>query len=372
MMNCMFLLALASAPKGHSPNLLHGLQGAANAATVIGVLVAAGAAFVAVASLRSQARSQQLTAIMTTNTLWLDVGGAVDTDIKLSRSTVTAIRRVYSELLGYPGAAVDTDQPATELVMRVPFIISGLLPSGTLQSGMAPNDEIQYLSKLRARTLAFGYVRTVLQDRQYSPAWATSAMKRAIERDLAALDNAMTTWVNRLNEVAELYEGNLLDRRRFVGKRSVAIIQQLFAAEPYILWRNSTTPGRWGLRVLGLGSEARRYHWRSPLQRAAIRLRVDPRGYQRSLTYPGLCERLGWIIGPGHTASNVFAWGLAQFRLKAGLGSGYTWGNKARQNEFISMLPTSVSSGLTSTSISWRDVAADPATVRNAVILLEK
>lgn len=82
-------------------------------------------------------------------------------------------------------------------------------------------------------------------------------------------------------------------------------MQRMFVAEPYILWRNSRTPGRWGLRLLGLGAAARYYHWTSALQGAGLRLRVDPPGFAKRGTYSGHTASLGWIIGAGRRPSRI-------------------------------------------------------------------
>ena len=215
-----------------------------------------------------------------------------------------AVRSSYAELNSQSAvSAISTGRPPTPLTQRAPFIVSALFPMGNADWDAAPNVESVYLANTKSRTLALGYVRTVLSAEILSP-WIPAETRGEVYDDLAALDHAMETWVGRMNEIAELYEENLIDRRLFVRKRSVSLIQQLFAAEPYILWRNSTTPGRWGLRVLGVGAEARFYHWNSHLQNAAIRLRVDPGGYRNMGEYRGLGEALGWIIGPGTTAKS--------------------------------------------------------------------
>lgn len=352
---------------------LGGLQGAASIATVAGVIVAVGAALVAVASLRSQAKSQQLEAIISTNRFWQDVTDSTACAITLSAVTITAIQWIYTRLMGSPDAAATCrDGPAREISMRVPYILGALLPAGIAERDYAPASERAYSGDMKARMLALGYVRSALRDPGQRPDWLSAQDLEIIKADLLDLDEAMTTWVNLMNEIAELYEGDLVDRRKFVGKRSVAIIQQLFVAEPYILWRNSTTPGRWGLRVLGLGAEARLYHWLSPLQRAGIRLRADPPEYQAAGTYPGYCAKLGWIIGPGMRPTNPIVFRWAEIRIRRGLGAGYRAKNKSRQNELIAGLPTSPDSGLQKGNVSWSDLLDDPKLVHDSVHSLRR
>lgn len=336
-------------------------------ATVVGVVVAAGAALVAVASLRSQAKTQQLGAVITTNDLWRDVATATATSVKISRATVTAIRNAYEQLTGVTDASVlATNYPATDFVAPAPYVVGAFFPRGTQDRALAPLREADYLQSLRARTLAFGYLRCVLQATDRPP-WLSERAAAAAKKDLAAMDRAMRAWVNQMNEVAELYETGLADRRKFVGKRSVSIIQQLMAAEPYILWRNSTTPGRWGQRVVGLGTEARRYHWRSPLQRAALAQSSDPPGYQSAGTYPGFSRAIGWIIGPGDTPDGAIARRWAEVRITIGLGAGFSARSKNRQNQFVANLPRNQNSGLESATIDWEHVAAQPQIVRDAI-----
>ena len=164
----------------------------------------------------------------------------------------------YSSL---DGGAVDA--PFTQ---RAPFVLGALLPTGITTRESAPADEDTYSADLRARALVLGYVRTLLEDERCRPTWMDIVTSQQIAADLDSLDHVLGVWVNKMNEIAELYESNLMDRRRFVGKRSASLVRLLFMAEPHILWRNSKTSGRWGIRVLGIGGEARLYHWYSPLQ----------------------------------------------------------------------------------------------------------
>lgn len=336
----------------------------ANIAAVAGFLIAVAAAVVAARSLRSQAKSQRLDAIITTNEFWAEATRSTETPVTLSTTTVAAIRRIYDEVLGAPYLSVLDNGPlAREIALRVPFAASMLLPIGLQDPAKSPQNEKDYLADLGLRVRAFGFVRTILDDPELRHGWLSETESKQVANDLQALDSAMARWVNRMNEVAELYGTGLIDRRSFVGKRSVMLLQQLSAAEPYILWRNSTTPGRWGLRVLGLGAEARFYHWMSPLQRAAIRQRVDPEHYGESGPYPGFAAATGWIVGPGTTSSGAIAHRWSEIRIRRRIGSSFRARSQRAQNEFVTSLPTSDDSGLEAGSLSWGDFAADPSLV---------
>ncbi|HWL35732.1 MAG TPA: hypothetical protein VNQ77_06040 [Frankiaceae bacterium] len=344
------------------------LADAVAVATLVGVAMAVVASTVAVASLRSQAKSQELNAIIETNKLWLNVAESAR-KVTLSEPTVRAIRRAYDDLIEGDNPSVLSVNAAPDAVtMEVPYIVGALLPEGVQGKESAPETEDVYVRDVRARTLVLGYLRTVLEKSDPRPSWLSVAVRQAVVSDFAALDKAMAAWVNPMNEVAELYDGDLVDRRRFAGKRSGAIIRQMAVAEPYILWRNSTTSGRWGVRVLGLGAEVRQYHWRSPLQRAGLRLVKDPDGYA------GFSERFGWIVGPGSTPDNgnPFVLSVTEARLRRRIGAGFSTASKARQNRFVETLPRDPDSGLEPGQSTWSDVVADPARVRDSIALLSR
>ena len=343
------------------------IQDIAGIATAFGVPTAVVAGLIAVRSLKTQADAQRLEAILTTNRQWQDVAKANQSPANLSARTINAIIRAYEEMkCDWLGSAVKTGDSPVDLTSPVPFAAAAFLPFGESIWEQAPNDESTYLTRTYARTLALGYVRTVLSTPALS-SWLKSSERVEISDDLRRLDQAMERWVGRMNEIAELYENNLVDRPLFVRKRSVSLIQQLFAAEPYILWRNSTTPGRWGLRILGIGAEARFYHWRSYLQHAAIRLRVDPPGYGPCPGYAGFSESLGWIIGPGATTAGSSDRRLSERTLHKGLGVGFNPVSKQLQNDVIASLPTNKESGLRPGPFEWLEVCTEPRRLARAL-----
>lgn len=212
----------------------------------------------------------------------------------------------------------------------------------------------------------------MLRDDSKNPARATPDELVSAREELAAVDRAMEAWVGKMNEIAELYELNVLDRHAFVGKRSVALVQRSFVAEPYLLWRNTVKPGRWGLRLLGLGTAARSYQWASLLQESAIGLSVDPAGFGPSATYPGLIASLGWAIGAGSTNENPFTRTLSYFRLRARLGAPFGAAAKRRHKALVNRLPHEVTSGHSGAAadLAWADTVADPTLVVEGLRLL--
>lgn len=339
----------------------------ADIATVAGVLFAFVAAWIAIGSLRSQARGQKLESISFTNAIWDAVSQLGSKPVQLSPRTVWIVQRIHSDLEPHThpiasSSSLGTIQVSEPLSMEVPFIVGALLPRGNPDKASAPAKERHYLEQQQARAVSLGYVWSTICDETAAPPWAPSADLATAREELAIIDRAMEAWVERMNEIAELFELAVLDRRAFVGIRSVALVQRLFVAEPYILWRNTVKPGRWGLRLFGLGSAARCYHWASVLQRDALRLWVNPGGFGPSIGYPGFVESLGWIIGAGSTRTDPFTRLASAVRLRNGLGSpfGHRW--KRRYNKMVAELPHNPSSGYTATdrTLSWHDVATDP------------
>jgi hypothetical protein len=184
------------------------------------------------------------------------------------------------------------------------------------------------------------------------------------------LRQSVEKYVNVMNEVAELYEADLIERRLFLGKRHVAIIQQAYFVEPYILWRNSIESGRWGLRILSIGHEARVYHWEQVLQQSAIRARVDPVGYQPyDGIYLGFCGSVGWMIGPGKVSnSRLRAW-CSERRTRRRLNRGFTPAAKRKQNRSILTMPRNSSSGYAPSPMTdkrWNDYVNTPGLLSTA------
>jgi hypothetical protein len=352
---------------------------AADIATTAGVLFAVVASWIGVRSLRSQAGSQRLESLSATNVLWIEVGQLAAKTLVLSPSTLRIVQRVYADLearanLPVRGGVLGTEPIDEPLIAGVPFAVGALLPYGTQNPQDAPDDETSYLDRQVARALALGYVRVALRDDAENPPDATPEELTSAREELAAIDEAMEAWVGKMNEIAELYELNVLDRHAFVGKRSVALVQRSFVAEPYLLWRNTVKPGRWGLRLLGLGTAARTYQWASLLQESAIGLSVNPSGFGPSATYPGLIASLGWAIGAGSTNENPFNRTSSYFRLRARLGAPFSAGAKRRHKNLINKLPHDVTSGHSDAGagLAWADTVTDPTLVVEGLRLLRE
>jgi hypothetical protein len=344
----------------------------ASLATVLGVPIAIVAAFLAIRSLRSQATSQKLEAILTTNNLWKELQDATSDPVSLSAETVSAVQNIYRDLMSGPGhSSLDGAASGVPFTQLAPFVVGALLPRGVSTRERAPADEEAYSADLQARALVIGYVRTLLEDERCRPTWMDTDTSRQISKDLAKLDDMLTVWVNKMNEIAELYEGHLMDRRRFVGKRSASLVRLLFTAEPHILWRNSVTSGRWGIRVLGIGGEARLYHWCSPLQQASLRLTgSNPAGFEPTPAYDGWSVSVGWAIGSGSAEATETALRSADRKIRRRLGQSFSNSGKIATYNLVKQLPRDASSGLELTTLTWFDVARDPAAVREAVRLL--
>lgn len=341
----------------------------ASGATILGVPIAIAAAFLAVRSLRSQADSQKLEAILTTNKFWTDVQQVTSESITLSVDTVSCIRRVYKDLMGEPGhSCLDRGPLDQEFVHRAPFVLGALFPVGRRDRESAPADELTYSADLRARALVLGYIRTTLESGECAPDWLDSMTRIKVAEDFAQIDKVLEVWVNKMNEIAELYETNLMDRRLFIGKRSASLVRMLFVAEPHIIWRNSNISGRWGIRVLGLGSEARLYHWQSPLQQAAIRLAdANPTGYSFSSVYRGWSATVGWAIGAGRSTASAAALRSADRKIRKELGRSFSNQGKMFTYDLVREMPRAEGSGLDQGHISWMELGRDPDEVRDAV-----
>lgn len=77
--------------------------------------------------------------------------------------------------------------------------------------------------------------------------------------------------VNSYNDVAQLVDSRLFEATPILGTYHIAIIRELFIAEPYI-WHRMLfeRPGRWGMRVLRLGEMARSYNAMNPIHRRDV------------------------------------------------------------------------------------------------------
>lgn len=350
---------------------------AADVATTVGVLFAVVASWIGLRSLRSQAGSQKLESLSATNVLWVEVGQLGSRTQVLSPSTLRIVQAIYADVesragLRVCGGALGTDPIDRPLTAGVPFVLGALLPRGTQDAREAPNDERSYLEHQVARAVAFGYLRAVLRDDALNPAGATPEEIATAREELTAIDRAMEEWVGKMNEIAELYELDVLDRHAFVGKRSVALVQRSFVTEPYLLWRNTVKPGRWGLRLLGLGTAARCYQWASLLQENAVGLSVNPAGFGPTATYPGLIASLGWAIGAGSTGDNPITRASSYVRLRARMAAPFSGAAKRRHRKLINGLPHDVTSGHSGAgaAITWADTAADPSVIEESLRLL--
>lgn len=84
-------------------------------------------------------------------------------------------------------------------------------------------------------------------------------------------------FVNSVNDVAEMIEEGLIDKRSFFGRYHLAIIREVYIAEPYIYFVNLYgKSGRWGMRVLRAGEIAREFNDINPIHRAPVYYPDDP------------------------------------------------------------------------------------------------
>jgi hypothetical protein len=78
-------------------------------------------------------------------------------------------------------------------------------------------------------------------------------------------------FVNNVNDVAEMIEEGLIDRRSFFGRYHLALIREIYIAEPYIYYLNlHGRSGRWGMRVLRMGEMARAFNDINPIHRSPV------------------------------------------------------------------------------------------------------
>jgi hypothetical protein len=331
-------------------------------ATILGVPIALLAVTAGARQLQSQAKSQALSAILETNTLWADVS-ASQTEVTLSAQTVREIILGY-DVLGAPLESVLKGAPEGPIAARTPFILGALLPVGLKDPEDAPQDSDAYNDLLVERAIAVGYTLNRLRLRCIE---GSDTHSPEIADDVKALEHAVEGWVNRLNEVAELYGEDLIDRRLFIGKRHVALAQQAFFAEPYVLWRNTMFSGRWGVRLLALGQEARRYHWTHPLQTSSVMGRLDPEGFGLRSDYDGLMSRVGWMFGPDRTDHTMKH---AERLLGTSLGSAFDGPSRSQQNALIGRLPIAErqASGKDAGRLRWEEVVPAPDGLTRAII----
>lgn len=337
------------------------ISAVAGIATILGVPIALFAVLAGARQLRSQAESQALTAILETNKLWAEVSDA-QRDLRLSATTVREIREIYDVVRGKSESVLE-GAPDGPMTARVPFILGALFPVGIQNSDDAPQDSDTYNDLLVERAIVVGYALNRLRLRcvEGSPSYDSE-----IADDVKAIQSAVEGWVNRLNEVAELYGEDLIDQRLFIGKRHVALAQQAFFAEPYILWRNTTFSGRWGVRLLALGQEARRYHWTHPLQTSPVMARLDPEGFESRSDYDGFTKRVGWMFGQDRTDHTLKT---AERLLRSNLGSAFDSESRRQQNALIGRMPIArrLASSNDAGRLRWEEVVASPEGLVQAI-----
>jgi hypothetical protein len=345
-------------------------QIASGGAAVAAALIAAVAAMVAAKQLRSQAKSQELSAVMSTNDLWRRVQESTRGMVTIGRETIAAIESAHAAIDPSARSVVDRNATATDLQLPAPFILGALQTLGVADVADAANTEQAYRKAMEARGRVVGFTLASLAN----IARGANPEAPRIADDLRAMRRSVEEYVNVLNEVAELYDADLIDRRLFLGKRHVALIQQAYCAEPYILWRNSSYSGRWGLRLLSIGEEARAYHRKQVLQQSAVRSRVDPVEYALQPGYVGYSSALGWMVGPGRVSSNRFAAWWSERRARSGLGGAFTATAKRRQNSSIQHMPRTAGSGHVATAgvpgQRWEDLLTDPTLLAGDVRII--
>ena len=106
---------------------------------------------------------------------------------------------------------------------------------------------------------------------------ARIAVIRDLPRSVRQEDfETIRQYVNAVNDVAEMVEAGLVDVGYFLGKYHLALVREVYIAEPYICYLNLyTSSGRWGMRVLRVGEMARNYNDISPIHRQPIFFRDD-------------------------------------------------------------------------------------------------
>ena len=310
-----------------------------------------------------QANSQKLTSVIETNNFWTEVTDIVKLPCQIRPETLSIVRRIYDQFICDRSSSlpqIAADSPS--FLKGVPFVFTALFPSETPGGELAPDSQIQYERQMLDRAFTFSLIYSVLTDIgegrlcTFADGYFINKDQSALIRDdLRRIEKAMDDYVGEFNNLAELYEVGLTPRRLFLGKRHVAIVQQIFAAEPYILWRNSIRDDRWGMRLLGLGEAARTYHWKSHLHSKSIALRGDPPGFEANGDYIGHCKSIGVIISPGQKQTTNL--GIPGLRMKTRVfKTGFRVRDKRRQSRlrdvFLGTRKVSVSA-----SEAWQELA---------------
>jgi hypothetical protein len=117
----------------------------------------------------------------------------------------------------------------------------------------------------------------------------------------------VTRLVNAYNYVGELVDSRLFKPTPILGTYHLAIVRELFIAEPYI-WHRMLfeEDDRWGMRVLRFGEMARSYNEMNPIHRREVIFGNDkPYGAILPKATPSAFQRVWWwarIRAVGHPA----------------------------------------------------------------------
>ena len=289
--------------------------------------------------MRTQAVAQKLTSVIETNNLWKEVQDVVGSLTEISSGTLLLVRAIFDEVIVDRVSALPRQVNGLPSISKgPPFSVTPLFQARALEARAAPKSHVEYEREMLDRAFTFALLFSTLtaigegrllkiKDEESISAEQVNCVKA----DLQNLEKSMERYVGQMNNLAELYEQGLTPRRLFLGKRHIAILQQSFAAEPYILWRNSVKDDRWGMRVLALGQAARSYHWQSLIHTKDISLRGDPVGYGQNETYTGLNQSIGTIIAQGSTDKGFFKAAVNQIDERH-LLNGFRRKDKKRQN----------------------------------------
>jgi len=184
-----------------------------------------------------------------------------------------------------------------------------------LGAGPSPNPTQLYSGyKLRA-PLAQGRVKQLRDWKAVSPS----------EYEVAFAQ--IKHYVGQLNDIAQVIEQRAVKRLDFLGTYHLALIREVYIAEPFILLYAWERNGRWGMRVLRLGELARQYNDISPLHRRPVSFAREP------------WERDVWTVYPGYTGKRIRRAGL-RVRHRLGLYAFFSNRSKRKQNELLAEMET--------------------------------
>lgn len=129
-------------------------------------------------------------------------------------------------------------------------------------------------------------------------------------------------YVGQLNDIAQVIEQRAVKRLDFLGTYHLALIREVYIAEPFILLYAWETNGRWGMRVLRLGELARQYNDISPLHRRPVSFARES------------WDRHVWTVYPGYMGKRIRRAGL-RVRHRLGLYAFFSNRSKRKQNELL-------------------------------------